>query len=65
LLSYAAAGVWTASKMDSRIAALEEDAVWKAAVTHRLDRNDMRWAHHFNLWGDAIARAEAEREARN
>ena len=59
MLSYAAGGVWMASKMDSRIGALENDAVWKAAIEQRMDRNDLRWAKHFNLWGDAI-RARAE-----
>ncbi len=61
LLSYAAGGVWMASKMDGRIAVLESDKVWRAAIDHRMDRNDMRWAHHFNLFGDAIRAAEEAR----
>ncbi len=53
-------GAWWMSKLDSRVAAIEQDQVWKAAVNHRLNTNDKRWAKHFNLWGDNIRDREAE-----
>ncbi len=60
LLGGAGIGIWEVSKMESRLAALESDEVWRKSVKAQLALFSRRWAEHFGLWGDARERRIAE-----